>query len=61
MSSEKTSESAPVHAVVMRYEVWYPDGECPTPKFATWKEALTKQVAWNRDCPGHVARRIKAA
>jgi hypothetical protein len=61
MGTEMSSEIAPVDAVVMRYEVWHPDGEGPTPKFASWQEALAKQVAWNLECPGHVARRIKYA
>ena len=35
------------------------DGEGPTPKFKTWKEALTAQKEWNKKCPGHVARKRK--
>jgi hypothetical protein len=39
------------------YEVWHPDGEGSTPKFATWGDAIASQKKWNADCPGHVARK----
>lgn len=41
----------------MAYEVWHPDGQGRPPRFQTWDEAIQKQVEWNRDVPGHVARR----
>lgn len=40
------------------YEVIHPDSEVNyTPKFATWKEALTAQKKWNRELSGHKARK----
>ena len=43
------------------FEVYHPDGESDTPKFATWSEAIAKQIQWNRDCPGHIARKVSRA
>jgi hypothetical protein len=45
----------------LKYEVYHPDGECNPPRFATWGEAIAKQVEWNRDCPGHIARKVRRA
>ena len=39
------------------YEVYHPEGDTLPPTFATWGEALAAQVRWNKECPGHVARR----
>lgn len=56
--SADISEAAIREEIAKRpYEVWHPDAEGPTPKFATWFDALTHQVKWNRELPGHVARR----
>jgi hypothetical protein len=41
------------------YEVYHPDSEDGTAKCKTWEEALAKQKEWNKECPGHVARRRK--
>lgn len=41
------------------YEVWHPESENGTQKFRTWNEALSSQKEWNKDCPGHVARKRK--
>ena len=44
-----------------QYEVYHPDaadfGFTVTPKYATWPEALAAQVKFNKDCPGHIARK----
>ena len=41
-----------------RYEVRHPDGDLPHPTFKTWQEAVAAQKQWNKDCPGHRARKI---
>jgi len=47
------------------YEVWHPEGRELTgsapPKFSTWPEALDKQKEWNREYPGHIARKRRVA
>lgn len=40
------------------YEVRHPDGDPPHPQFDTWREAINAQVKWNKECPGHKARKI---
>ena len=43
------------------YTVWHEDAdpnEIP-PLFRTWKEALAAQKEWNKDVPGHRARKRK--
>lgn len=46
-----------------KYEVYHSDGYKMTgktpPKFKTWKEATEKQNEWNKEVPGHKARKIK--
>ena len=41
------------------YEVTHPDGDMPHPTFETWIEALAAQKEWNKDVPGHKARKIQ--
>lgn len=41
------------------YEVSHPDGEGDPPKFLTWQHAIECQKRWNKDCPGHRARKRK--
>lgn len=42
-----------------KYEVYHPEAEGPTPKFSTWIDALWAQSQWNKEVPGHKARKIK--
>lgn len=42
-----------------KYEVYHPEGEGPTPKFYTWVDALRAQAQWNKELPGHKARKIR--
>jgi len=44
--------------IVNRYEVRHPDGHPPHPTFKTWNEAVSAQKKWNKDYPGHRARKI---
>lgn len=37
------------------YEVRHPDAESGAPTFATWEEAVSAQVKWNKEIPGHRA------
>ena len=57
------SGGAACYAADLPYEVYHPDatdfGLTVTPKFATWAEALSAQVRYNRDCPGHIARKVR--
>ncbi len=39
------------------YEVFHPWAETMGPKFKTWPEARSAAKDWNRECPGHVARK----
>jgi len=41
-----------------RYEVIHPEGPAPHPSFKTWVEALAAQKEWNKEMPGHRARKI---
>jgi hypothetical protein len=43
----------------LKYEVWHPDAELAPPIFAAWKEALAAQKEWNKEVPGHRARRSR--
>lgn len=40
------------------YEVRHPDGDLPHPQFDTWQQALAAQKEWNKEVPGHKARKI---
>lgn len=42
------------------YEVSHDEGEGKAPTFKTMIEARTAAATWNRDCPGHVARRRRS-
>ncbi len=44
------------------YEVYHPEGDeygLLPPRFATWKDAQEAQKRFNKELPGHVARRIR--